>query len=272
MTSTQDPPSFDVSGIEPGASEQALPWQPSGKLLSAAQLRDLDERGFCFTDVLFDEATIEPVRLACRRIWQQADSALPGDVGPHDPRRLRPFLPRAFEKSDEVARFTRHPTFCQLAGELIGPDVDQTWSQACLKLPDPGDVTTFPFHQDSRFAEVTEHTSAISCFLALAPLSIENGTLCFAAGAHRMVLPHSRNDRLGWFECSVAEFEVAEGVLRPGQLVIYRNTTPHGSPPNRSSSPREALLVTFNVPGTRLVETGELFGDQRPLLRGGRLA
>ena len=29
--------------------------------------------------------------------------------------------------------------------------------------------------------------------------------------------------------------------------------------------------VTFNVPGIRLVPSGELFGDQRPLLRGGEL-
>ena len=53
-------------------------------------------------------------------------------------------------------------------------------------------------------------------------------------------------------------------------MVVYRLMTPHGSPPNLSGEVREAFLMTFNVPGVRLVETGELFGDQRPLLRGGR--
>jgi hypothetical protein len=53
-------------------------------------------------------------------------------------------------------------------------------------------------------------------------------------------------------------------------MVVYRLMTPHGSPPNVSGEVREAFLITFNVPGVRLLETGELFGDQRPLLRGGQ--
>jgi hypothetical protein len=70
----------------------------------------------------------------------------------------------------------------------------------------------------------------------------------------------------------VEGLELVPGTLRPGQMVVYRLMTPHGSPPNVSDEIREAFLITFNVPGIRLVETGELFGDQRPLLRGGQLA
>jgi hypothetical protein len=241
-------------------------------LVSVDQRRELDERGFFFTDVLFDADTIEGVRRECWRVWLEALAQLPAGAGPGDVRRLRPFLPRMFERSEGVRRFTRHPVFCRLAGALIGADVDQTWTQACIKLPDAGDITTFPYHQDGRFAEIVQQATAFSCFLALGPLSVENGTLFFAAGAHKTSLPHTRNTNLNWFECSVEGYELVPGVLKPGQMVIYRNMTPHGSPPNHTAAPREAFLVTFNVPGTRLVETGELFGDQRPLLRGGQLA
>ncbi len=185
--------------------------------------------------------------------------------------RLRPFLPAPQKRSEIIGRFQRHLVFQHLARDIVGPDVDQTWSQGCLKLPDVGAWTQFPFHQDGKFAAIDQQDSGISCFLGLAPLSPENGTLYFAAGAHRRVLAHAWDERLEWWSCSVDGLEVVPGTLRPGQMVVYRLMTPHGSPPNATDRIREAFLMTFNVPGVRLIETGELFGDQKPLLRGGRL-
>lgn len=241
-------------------------------LVTDQQRRDLDERGFFFTDVLFSTAELEAVRRECIRLYQASLDEIPASDRVHRAKqRLRPFLPAPHERSAIVARFQRHPVFQDLAREIVGPDVDQTWSQGCLKLPDVGAWTQFPFHQDGKFAAIDHQDSGISCFLGLAPLSPENGTLYFAAGAHRTALPHTWDARLEWWSCSVDGLEVVPGTLRPGQMVVYRLMTPHGSPPNVSGRVREAFLITFNVPGVRLVETGELFGDQRPLLRDGRL-
>lgn len=236
------------------------------------QRRELDERGFFFTDVLFTDAELEPVRRECFRLHQASLDEIPqSDRVRHTRQQLRPFLPAPQERSEIVARFQRHPVFQELARAIIGPDVDQTWSQGCLKLPDDGAWTQFPFHQDGKFAAIDHQDSGFSCFLALGPLSPENGTLSFAAGAHRTVLPHVRDARLEWWSCDVDGLELVPGTLRPGQMVVYRLMTPHGSPPNTTDRAREAFLITFNVPGVRLVETGELFGDQRPLLRDGKL-
>jgi ectoine hydroxylase-related dioxygenase (phytanoyl-CoA dioxygenase family) len=186
---------------------------------------------------------------------------------PH--KRLRPFLPQVDTRSATVASFARHQIFRRLTREMIGPDVDQAWNQACIKLPDEGDLTVFPFHQDSKFAKLNDMESGLSCFVGLGALSVENGTLHFAAQGHKHVLEHQWNAAASWWECVVDGFEIVPGVLRPGQMVIYHPMTPHGSPANRTSAPREALLLGFARPGIRLVETNELFGDQRPLLRGG---
>lgn len=242
-------------------------------VITDQQRRELDERGFFFTDVLFTEAELEPVRRECVRLHQASLAEIPeSDRVRHQRQQYRPFLPAPQERSEIVARFQRHPVFQGLTREIIGPDVDQTWSQGCLKLPDDGEWTEFPYHQDGKFAAIDRQDSGISCFLALAPLSPENGTLFFAAGAHHAELPHVRDQRLEWWSCNVDGLELVPGTLQPGQMVVYRLMTPHGSPPNLTDQPREAFLITFNVPGVRLVETGELFGDQRPLLRGGRLA
>ncbi|MBX3026417.1 phytanoyl-CoA dioxygenase family protein [bacterium] len=241
-------------------------------LISDRQRRELDERGFFFTDVLFTADELEPVRQDCLRYYRESIEEIPeSNPGQRARQRLRPFLPAPQKRSDAVARFQRHPVFQALARAIVGPDVDQTWSQGCLKLPDVDAQTEFPFHQDSKFAEIDRLDTGFSCFLALGPLSPENGTLLFAAGTHGTALPHTWDPRLEWWSCSVDGLEVVPGTLRPGAMVVYRLMTPHGSPPNLSAEMREAFLITFNVPGVRLLETGELFGDQRPLLRGGAL-
>ena len=240
-------------------------------LVTERQRRELDERGFFFTDVLFTPEELEPVRQECFRLYRDSIEKIPASNPSHRAKqRLRPFLPAPHEQSEIVARFQRHAVFQRLAREIIGPDVDQTWSQGCLKLPDVGAWTQFPYHQDGKFAAIDRQDSGFSCFLALRPLSEENGTLCFAAGAHRAPLPHVWDAELEWWACDVDGLEVVPGTLAPGQMVVYRLMTPHGSAPNMTEEIREAFLITLNVPGVRLVETGELFGDQRPLLRGGQ--
>lgn len=245
---------------------------PQGRaLVTDRQRRELDERGFFFTDVLFTPEELEPVREECLRLYRDSIEKIPASNPSHRAKqRLRPFLPAPHEGSEIVARFQRHAVFQSLAREIIGPDVDQTWSQGCLKLPDVGAWTQFPFHQDGKFAAIDRQDSGFSCFLSLRPLSPDNGTLSFAAGAHRTILPHVWDEQLEWWACDVDGLEVVPGTLAPGQMVVYRLMTPHGSPPNLTEEMREAFLITFNVPGVRLVETGELFGDQRPLLRGGK--
>ena len=240
-------------------------------LVTERQRRELDERGFFFTDVLFTPEELEPVRNECLRLYRDSIEKIPASNPSHRAKqRLRPFLPAPHEGSAIVARFQRHAVFQSLAREIIGPDVDQTWSQGCLKLPDIGAWTQFPFHQDGKFAAIDRQDSGFSCFLSLRPLSPDNGTLSFAAGAHGTMLPHTWDEQLEWWACDVDGLEVVPGTLVPGQMVVYRLMTPHGSPPNLTDEMREAFLITFNVPGVRLVETGELFGDQRPLLRGGK--
>jgi ectoine hydroxylase-related dioxygenase (phytanoyl-CoA dioxygenase family) len=241
---------------------------PTGPITSSAQRQEFSDRGFVFTGVLFAPDELEPIRRECLRLYAEAiERARPSSVQ----ERVRPFLPEAHARSAVIAEFARHPVFQALGREMVGPDVDQAWNQVCLKLPDEGDATTFPFHQDSKFAKVDYRTGGIGCFLGLGPLTVENGTLHFAAKAQGSCLDHAWNARVNWWECNVDAFEVVPGVCEPGQMVLYHPMTPHGSPPNRTPVPREAFLLAFGPPDIRLADTGELFGDQRPLLRGGQL-
>jgi hypothetical protein len=236
--------------------------------ISSAQEASFRERGLTLTDVLFTREEIEPVRRECDRLYRESLVTSGDDLH----KRLRPFLPGVTAGSDTIAAFARHEVFQKLARALLGPDVDQVWNQACLKMSDVDAITAFPFHQDSKFAHVDYRTGGFACFLALAPLSLDNGTLEFAANVHHTTLEHRWNTQANWWECSVEGLEVVPGVLEPGQMVVYHPLTPHGSKPNRSPAPREAFLIAFGPPRVTLLDSEELFGDQRPLLRGGSRA
>src|SRR5690242_199427 len=98
--------------------------------------REFRERGLLVTDVLFKPEELEPVRLECQRLYRESISGKEVDAQ----KRLRPFLPSVHAQSEIVAAFTRHAAFQDLARGLVGPDADQVWNQACLKLPDAGET------------------------------------------------------------------------------------------------------------------------------------
>lgn len=244
----------------------------SGVLVTDEQRCGLRERGFFFTDVLFSAEELEPIRHECMRLYRASLDEIPeSDQVRRQKQRLRPFLPGPHERSEIIARFQRHRVFQELTRQIVGPDVDQTWSQGCFKLPDEDGLTRFPFHQDGKFALLDPQESVLSCFLALAPLSQENGTLLFAADPAQTLFPHTWDARLEWWSCSVDGMEIVPAAFRPGAMVVYRLLTPHGSPPNLTDEIREAFSIGFSAPGIRLAETGALFGDQRAFLRDGQL-
>src|SRR5688572_24338076 len=108
-------------------------------MITDQQRRELDERGFFFTDVVFTADELEPVRRECLRLYRDSIEKIPESNPSHRTKqRLRPFLPSPHEGSEIVARFSRHRVFQDLARAIISADVDQTWSQGCLKLPDVG--------------------------------------------------------------------------------------------------------------------------------------
>lgn len=237
--------------------------------LPSPEMREAFERdGFFVVRSGFRPEEIEPVRAACLAAWQAKHDE--GDL--LERALVRPFLPEIHLQSAAVAEFCRHPIFVELARGLIGSEVDQTWNQACFKAPDKGELTRFPVHQDGQFAEVTHPETGFACFIALRPLSRANGSLGFARGHHRKTLEHHWSETDSWWSCAVDDDAMVYPELAVGDFVVYHPKTPHGGEPNGTDAAREAFLVAFNEPEVRLVETGELFGNQRPLLRAGVLA
>jgi hypothetical protein len=215
--------------------------------------------------VAFDAETLAPIRAEIEAIWTERRTGSRDAFATH-----RPELPRLHRVSPTLGSFVRHPVLVALASRIIGPDVDMLWNQAHCKAPGGNPLGRYPWHQDGFYAPV-EPTGGYSCWIALTPTRAENGALVgVTRPAGRGLRPHTWNPELGYYVCEVADDEAEVLDMEPGDFLLFDNLWPHASGPNTSGEPRIGYSLSYAHTGTRLIATGETYGDRVPILREGR--
>ncbi len=109
-------------------------------------------------------------------------------------------------------------------------------------------------------------------WLALSPVSPENGSMRMVPGSHHEALQHvdkfgddnllSRGQELAG---EIDEASVVDMTLEPGQMSLHHGLVVHGSNPNHSDTRRIGLNFQFITPAVR---QGEMTGDSAMLVRG----
>jgi hypothetical protein len=102
-------------------------------------------------------------------------------------------------------------------------------------------------------------------------MRVENGALAGVTRSEdRRLRPHSWNPQLTYYVCEVADDEAEILEMEAGDFVIFDNHWPHGSGPNTTDEPRIGYSLSYAQAGTRLISTGQPYGDRVPVLREGR--
>jgi ectoine hydroxylase-related dioxygenase (phytanoyl-CoA dioxygenase family) len=245
---------------EPHAWSRGFRWQPPRgpyRRVTPEQARSWDERGFFVLEGAFDAATVARVTEEIAPFEAKAEAFL----------RTQPGGRFAIARADEitftthlVARsrflrdFCRHPVFCDLVHDLIGPDVRLYWDQAVYKKP--GTRAPFPWHQDNGYTFV-EPEAYLTCWVALTDATEQNGCPRVVPGLHRGgTLAHEGTD-LG-FVCfdEPPRPEVAAPV-RAGGIVVFSSLTPHATGPNVTRDVRRSYIVQFAPDGAVALRAGE---------------
>jgi phytanoyl-CoA hydroxylase len=244
---------------EPHAWSHGFEWcAPRGpyRRISAEQARSWDERGFFVLEDAFDAATVARV----------AEEIAPFEAKSEAFLRKQPNGRFAIARADEitftthlVARsallrdFCRHPVFCDLVHDLIGPDVRLYWDQAVYKKP--GTRAPFPWHQDNGYTFV-EPEAYLTCWVALTDATETNGCPRVVPGLHRGgTLAHRATD-LGFVCFDEPPAEVVAAPVRAGGIVVFSSLTPHATGPNLTSAERRAYIVQFAPDGAVALHTG----------------
>jgi hypothetical protein len=222
-------------------------------------------KGWARGVVAFDAETLALIRTEIETIWRERSAGSRDAFAIH-----RPELPRMHRVSPTLGTFVRHPVLVALAAHIIGPDVDMLWNQAHCKAPGGNPLGRYPWHQDGFYAPV-EPSGGYSCWIALTPARAKNGALAGVTRSDdRRIRPHTWDPQLGYYVCEVADDEAEILEMEPGDFVLFDNHWPHGSGLNTSSEPRIGYSLSYAHAGTRLIATGETYGDRVPVLREGR--
>jgi ectoine hydroxylase-related dioxygenase (phytanoyl-CoA dioxygenase family) len=234
-------------------------WQaPRGpyRRITSEQARSWDERGFFVLDNAFDAATVARV----------VDEIAPFEAKAEAFLRTQPNGRFAIARADEITftthlvtrspflrDFCRHPVFCDLVHDLIGPDVRLYWDQAVYKKP--GTRAPFPWHQDNGYTFV-EPEAYLTCWVALTDATEDNGCPRVVPGLHRGgTLSHKGSD-LGFVCFDEPPAEVVAAPVRAGGIVVFSSLTPHATGPNLTRDERRAYIVQFAPDGAVALRPG----------------
>jgi hypothetical protein len=168
---------------------------------------------------------------------------------------------------------------------LFAPSIDQLVDAPALAEPMRGLLSTrhislwtaklnlkrategsgFGWHQDSPYwVHDCGHVDRLpNVMLALDAQSISNGCFRIIRGSHRQgILPGTTDGtQLGGFFTDPSNFSIDDEVcmeVPAGSLIFFNPHSVHGSEPNRSSTPRRALIFTYQPGDFPLLKTGAI--------------
>jgi phytanoyl-CoA hydroxylase len=232
---------------------------PSGpfRRLTPEQAKSWDEHGWFVLEDAFDAGTIGRV-IAEIDPWEaKAEAWLRKQA---DGKR---FIARADEitftahlvaRSPFLREFTRHPVFCDLVHDLIGPDVRLYWDQAVYKKP--GTKAPFPWHQDNGYTFV-EPEAYLTCWVALTDATEENGCPRVVPGLHRNGTLAHETSELGFVCFDEPPRPEVVAPVRAGGIVVFSSLTPHATGPNATRDVRRSYIVQFAPDGAFALRAGE---------------
>jgi hypothetical protein len=147
----------------------------------------------------------------------------------------------------------RHPRILAPVADLLGRDLLLT--NSIFRIKDPGSAVNYGWHQDS--ARIAVEPCPVIVYVAFSPATAENGCLSVIPGTHRAIAPFDLVSNPGQPNRRVARVRdpaVDPAVrleLAPGEIAIFSANVVHGSPPNRSTQRRFAVLHDYTPAAAR---------------------
>ncbi|MDB5106480.1 MAG: hypothetical protein JWP91_4169 [Fibrobacteres bacterium] len=175
-------------------------------------------------------------------------------VVPIDGKPTLKFAKWASASHESLDRFRTSPRLMSLVMQVLGPDLRQITNQMHYK--NPGDGVSFQMHQDCTFRKPDSsyrdlYGGFLQAAIAVDPSTVENGCLQLVPGSHKEGKALLSGGYEGW-EANGENQRVLErfapavdGLMDPGDVLLWNPYTIHGSQPNRSAKSRRVYINGF---------------------------
>jgi ectoine hydroxylase-related dioxygenase (phytanoyl-CoA dioxygenase family) len=217
--------------------------------LTQAEIEHYRERGY-----VIPRYRLPPGLLAQLRTALDGLLASYTDVAPEDLANPHMLPPTEGPGTNPFMQAARQPGILDMLEQLLGPDLILWITRVLCKPAAKG--REVPWHQDGEYWPMRP-LATCSVWIALDPVSVENGCMRFIPGSHRQqeLYRHHTSDRKDLvlnLELDQDQFDEAQAVnveLEPGQMSLHDVRLIHGSLANTSGRRRAALIMRY-MPGT----------------------
>lgn len=217
--------------------------------LSAGQLRQYAEQGYCCPLRVFDAQEAAEFRARFDDYWARNQERLKGLL----PRQRHVVFGQTHASLNWVYRIVSHPRVLDAVESIMGPDL-LVWESAWF-IKFPQDKAFISWHQDANYWNL-HPPNVMTAWVAISESSTENGCLRVIPGSHKTpALPQkdtyasenalSRGQEIA---VSVDESEAVDFVLQPGEMSLHHASIIHGSRANRSDRPRIGIAIRYITP------------------------
>lgn len=224
-------------------------------MLTAAQVRHYQDKGYVAPVDVFDAAEIVDIRAEIDRALDRFGDALAGQ-GRNNAHYVLPVL-------DRIAH---EPRILDAVEQLIGPDILVGGTTIFLKPPESAGFISW--HQDARYIGLEPH-NWVTAWLAVDDVDEANGCMRMLPGSHKAPLAEhidtfDENNLLsrGQTVPDVDESLTEPIVLQAGQLSLHHPRIVHGSSPNLSDRRRMGFAIQSYIGGNVEQTHGRIWVQQ----------
>ena len=238
--------------------------------LTAAQVEEMNERGFLTLPSLFSAAEVEVICGAIPGVIERGGPAIIGEDD--DPSVIKMvFAPHTYD--DVFRRLSFHPRMVEPAEQLLGERAHLFQSR--LNVKPPFRATGWPWHQD--FNQWYRQDGMLTPRAVVAGVFLDDVNPC---NGPLMVIPGSqkRGHIVNDVSMEIPETVIADAAREggivplmgpPGTVVLFDCLIIHGSAPNITPWPRKIFYLNFSAVSNRelqpLREAFHCDTDVRPI-------
>jgi ectoine hydroxylase-related dioxygenase (phytanoyl-CoA dioxygenase family) len=252
--------------------EQATSMDP----ITEEHIRFYETNGYLQLDNVLTMREVEGLHVALDVAVQDRQKFHVNEGPRQDPEYTKVFLQvvNLWERYPAIEDYVHHRRVAEIARALTRSSFVRLWhDQALIKYPQDSKATAW--HQDKVYWPMNE-TGALSCWMALDDVTVQNGCMWFIPGSHKLgpLDPVDLREASPESLLTLLPDEMRKNVkpvaveMKAGSCTFHNGLTFHYAGPNTTQRPRRAMVTIYMPAGTTYRMLQHIVGDRGNLKAG----